>query len=40
MLGLVYLEMVLTLMQDRGTVYVERTICLEINFDAPDVNPR
>ena len=33
MLGLVCLEIVLILIQDRCTVYMERTICLEINLD-------
>ena len=32
----VYLEIVLILMQDRCTVCMERTMCLEINLDAPD----
>ena len=36
MLGSVYLEIVLILMQDRCMVYMEHTICLEINLDAPD----
>ena len=35
-LGSVYLEIVLILMQDRWTVCMEHTICLEINLDAPD----
>ena len=33
-------EIVLTLMEDRGTVCVERTIGLEIILDAPDGTPR
>ena len=36
-LGSVYLEIVIILMQDRCTVCMEHTICLEINLDAPDV---
>ena len=36
MLGLVYLEIVLILMQDRCTVYMERTISLEISWDTPN----
>ena len=32
----VCLEIVLILMQDRCTVCMEHTICLEINLDAPD----
>ena len=35
-LGSVHLEIVLLLMQNRWTVYMERTICLKINLDAPD----
>ena len=35
-LGLVCLKIVLILMQDRCTVCIEHTICLEINLDAPD----
>ena len=35
-LGSVCLEIVLILMQDRCTVCMEHTICLEINLDAPD----
>ena len=38
-LGSVSLEIVLTLMQGRCMVYMEHTICLEINFDAPDGTP-
>jgi len=34
-LGSVYFEIVLILMQDRCTVCMEHTICLEINLDAP-----
>ena len=34
-LGSVYLEIVLILMQDRCTVCMEHTMCLEINLDAP-----
>jgi len=30
------LEIVLILMQDKFTVCMERTICSEINLDAPD----
>jgi hypothetical protein len=37
---LVYLETVLTLMQYRFTVCAERTIVLEIIFDAPGGTPR
>ena len=33
------LEIVLILMQDRGTVCMEHTICLEINLDAPVGTP-
>ena len=33
-------NIVLILMQDRGTVCDERTIGSEINLDAPDRNPR
>jgi hypothetical protein len=36
----VYLEIVLILKQDRCTVCSERTIGLEIIFDAPDGTPR
>ena len=32
----VFLEIVLILMQDRCTVCMEHTICLEINLDKPD----
>ena len=35
MLGSVYLEIVLILMQDRCMVCMEHTIYLEINLDAP-----
>ena len=35
-LGSIYLEIVLILMQDRCTVCMEHTICLEINLDKPD----
>ena len=35
-----YLEIVLILMQDSCMVCMERTICLEINLDAPDGTPR
>jgi len=38
-LGLVYLDIVLILMQDRCTVCIEHTICLEINLDTPDRTP-
>ena len=38
-LRLIYLEIVLILMQDRCTVYMEHTICLEINLDVPDGTP-
>jgi hypothetical protein len=40
MLVLVYLEIVLTLMQDRCTVCAERTIGAEIILDAADGSPR
>jgi len=30
------MEIVLILMQDRCMVYMERTICLEINLDTPE----
>ena len=33
------LEIMLILMQDRCTVCMEHTICLEINLDAPDGTP-
>jgi hypothetical protein len=36
----VHLEIVLTLMQDRCTVFTKRTICSEIILDAPDGTPR
>ena len=36
----VYLEMVLILMQDKCTVYAERTIGLDIILDALDGTPR
>ena len=36
----VCLRMVLVLVQDWCTVYVERTIGLEIILDAPDETPR
>ena len=36
----VRLDIVLILIQDRCTVYVERTIGLEIILDAPDGTPR
>jgi hypothetical protein len=39
-LGLVYLEIVLVLMQDRCMLCMEHTVCLEINMDAPDETPR
>ena len=35
-LGSVYLEVVLILMQDRCTVCMEHNICSEINLDKPD----
>ena len=35
-LGSVCLEIVLILMQGRCMVFMEHTICLEINLDAPD----
>jgi hypothetical protein len=40
MLILVYLEIVLTLMQDRCTVCAKRTIGIEIVSGAPDGTPR
>jgi hypothetical protein len=40
MLVLVYLDIVLTLTQDRSTVCVKRTIGLEIILDALDGTPR
>ena len=39
-LGLICLEIVLILMQDRCTVCMEHTICLKINLDAPNGTPR
>ena len=33
-------EIVLILMQDRGTICVEHTVGLEIILDGPDGNPR
>ena len=39
-LVLFYLEIVLVLMQDRCTVYTERTIGSEIVLDAPDGTSR
>ena len=33
------LEIMLILMQDRCTVCMEHTICLEIDLDAPDGTP-
>ena len=39
-LGLICLEVVLILMQDRCMICKEHTICLEINLDAPDGTPR
>ena len=38
-LGSVSLEIVLILMQGRCMVCMERTICLEMNLDAPDGTP-
>jgi len=38
-LASVSLEIVLILMQGRCMVCLEHTICLEINFDAPDGTP-
>jgi len=38
-LGLVSLEIVLILTQGRCMVCMEHTICMEINFDAPDGTP-
>ena len=38
-LSLVCLERVLILMQDRCTVCMEHTICLEIKLDVPDGTP-
>ena len=40
MLSLVCLEIVLIVMQDRCTVCMEHTKCLEINLDAQDGTPR
>jgi hypothetical protein len=40
MLGLICLEIVLILMQDRCMICKEHTICLEINLDAPNGTPR
>ena len=39
-LNSVYLEIVLILMQDRGTVWAEHTIGTEVILDAPDGTPR
>ena len=39
-LGLVYLQIVLVLMQDRYMLCMEHTICVEINMDASDETPR
>ena len=39
-LGLVSLQIVLILMQGSCMVCMERTICSEINLDAPDGTPR
>jgi hypothetical protein len=39
-LFLVYLEMVLVSVQDRGTVCAKYTIGSEIAFDTPDGTPR
>ena len=39
MLGSVCLEIVLILMQDKCTVCIEHTICLEINLDEPNGTP-
>jgi len=39
-LGLISLEIVRILMQDRCMIYKEHTICLEINLDAPNRTPR
>jgi len=35
-LGLICLEIVLILMQDRCMICKEHTICIEINLDAPN----
>ena len=40
MLDLVYSAIELILMQDSCTVCMERTICYEINLDAPNGTPR
>ena len=39
-LGLICLEIVLILMQDRCMICKEHTIYLEINMDAPNGTPR
>ena len=39
-LGLMCLEIVLILMQDRCMICKEYTICLEINLDTPNGTPR
>ena len=39
-LNLVHLEIELILMQDRCTVYAERTKCLEVILDTPNRTPR
>ena len=39
-LGLICLEIVLILMQDRCMICKKHTICLEINLDAPNGTPR
>ena len=39
-LDLVHLEIVLILTKDRCMVYAERTICLEVILDTPDMTPR
>ena len=39
-LGLICLEIVQILMQDRCIICKEHTICLEINLDAPNGTPR
>jgi hypothetical protein len=39
-LGLVCLEIVLILMYDRRMIFMEHTICLEINVDTPDGTAR
>ena len=38
--GLICLDIVLILMQDRCMICKEHTICLEINLDAPNGTPR